>query len=383
MGDKDSIFMEQAYELAKKAIGRTSPNPLVGCVIVKDDQVIGSGYHKKAGSLHAEIETINSVKEKFPNFADKIHVILSNATMYVTLEPCCHSDKKTPPCADAIIEAGIKKIVVGTIDPNPAVNHHGIEALRKKGIDVKLLENSELAEKIVKLNEGYNKFIKHKLPFVAIKAAVTIDGKIATYSGESKWISNDASRKFANELRNIYDAVLVSSNTVIADNPLLTCRIEDGSGRNPVRIILDSEFKIPEDANVFNDTNFLLAITEKAQKNPEKITEAIKKGWNLITVKQDNQGNIDLNDLFARLAEQNITSILVEGGNKLAASLFKNKLVDKCIYVIAPTIIGNDGKPAVAELGIDHLKDAIHLKNTMVKVLDNNVVIEGYVEHKN
>src|SRR3989338_6546038 len=302
MGDKDSIFMEQAYELAKKAIGRTSPNPTVGCVIVKDDEVIGSGYHKKAVSLHAEIEAINSVKEKFPNFADKTHVILSNATMYVTLEPCCHSDKKTPPCADAIIEAGIKKIVVGTIDPNPAVNHHGIEALRKKGIDVKLLENSELAEKIVKLNEGYNKFIKHKLPFVAIKAAVTIDGKIATYSGESKWISNDASRKFANELRNIYDAVLVSSNTVIADNPLLTCRIEDGSGRNPVRIILDSEFKIPEDANVFNDTNFLLAITEKAHKNPEKITEAIKKGWNLITVKQDNQGNIDLNDLFARLA---------------------------------------------------------------------------------
>ena len=379
MGDKDSIFMEQAFELAKKAVGRTSPNPAVGCVIVKDDQVIGSGYHKKAGSLHAEIEAINSIITKYEKNSN---VVLANSIMYVTLEPCCHSDKKTPPCTDAIISSGIKKIVAGTIDPNPAVNHHGIEALRKKGVDVKLLENLELAEKIVKLNEGYNKYIKHKMPFVALKAAITIDGKIATYSGESKWISNEASRKFANELRNVYDAVLVSSNTIIADNPLLTCRIEDGSGRNPVRIILDSEFKVPADANVFNDTNFLLAITEKAQKNPEKITEAIKKGWNLVTVKQNKEGNVDLNDLFARLAEQNITSILIEGGNKLAASLFKNKLVDKCIYVIAPTIIGNDGKPSVAELGIDHLKNAIHLKNTTVKVLDNNVIIEGYVEHK-
>lgn len=397
MGDKDSIFMEQAYDLAAKAAGRTSPNPLVGCVIVKDDQVIGSGYHKKAGSLHAEIEALNSVKEKFEKFADNsnIHVILSNATMYVTLEPCCHSDKKTPPCVDSIIASGIKKLVVAAIDPNPLVNHHGIESLRNAGINVRLLENMELAEKIARLNEGYNKFIRHKMPFVALKAAITLDGKIATYSGESKWISNELSRKYANELRNVYDAVLVSSNTVLMDNPLLTCRLEDGSGRDPVRIILDSEFKVPLDANVFNDNNFLLIITERAQKNAEKIAEAIKRGWNLITVKQNKEGKAELNDLFAKLAERNITSVLVEGGNKLAASLLKaslskentlskdmsskEKLVDKLIYVIAPKIIGNDGKPAVAELGIDHLKDAIHLKNTSVKVLDNNVIIEGYL----
>lgn len=380
MGDKDSIFMGQAYELAKKAIGRTSPNPAVGCVIVKDDQVIGFGYHKKAGSLHSEIEAINSVKQKFKEFAENIHVILSNAVMYITLEPCCHLDKKTPPCIDAIIKSGIKKLVVGTIDPNPLVNRRGIESLRKNGVEVKLLENMELAEKIVKLNEGYNKFIRTRMPFVVIKAAITLDGKIATYSGESKWISNEASRKYANELRNVYDAVLVGSNTVITDNPLLTCRLEDGSGRDPIRIIVDSEFKVPLDANVFNGSNFLLAITEKAQRNAEKITEAVKKCWNLITVKQDKEGKVDLDDLFAKLAEQNITSVLVEGGNKLAASLFKYKLVDKCIYVIAPKIIGNDGKPAVADLGIGHLKDAIHLKNTSVKVLGEDVVIEGYTQ---
>ncbi len=381
MGDKDSIFMEQAYELAKKAIGKTSPNPLVGCVIVKDNETIGSGYHKKAGCMHAEIEALNVVAEKYDKNAK---VILCNSVMYVTLEPCCHSDKKTPPCTDAIIQSGIKKVVVGSVDPNPKVDQQGIRALEKAGIKVELLNDVELVEKIVRLNEGYNKFIKHKMPFVALKAAITIDGKIATYSGESKWISNEASRKYANELRNVYDTVLVSSNTVIADNPLLTCRIEDGSGRDPVRIILDSEFKVPLDSNVFKDNNFLLVITEKAQKNPEKITEAIKRGWNLITVKQDKEGKADLNDLFAKLGERNITSVLVEGGNKLAASLLKasltkEKLVDKCIYVIAPTLIGNDGKPAVAELGIDHLKDAIHLKNTTVKLLDNNVIIEGYL----
>ena len=403
MGDKDLIFMSEAYELAKTSIGRTAPNPLVGCVIVKDDRIIGSGFHKKSGMPHAEIEALNSVKNE----------LLKDAVMYITLEPCCHENKKTPPCTAAIIKSGIKKVVVGSVDPNPEVNQQGIIALEKNKVEVKLLDDIELVEKIVKLNECYNKFIKTKKPFVVLKAAITLDGKIATYTGESQWISNQATREYAHQLRNIYDAVLVSSNTILADNPLLTCRIkgnvkEDKDNRNkdnknidydknnadkqkdsknPIRIIVDTAFKVSLDSNVFKDGNFIVATTKKA--DIKKINAAVKKGGKVIVVSDDRNSNnknssnniqrVNLKELFKKLAEQNITSVLVEGGNKLAASLLLQKLVDKCVYFIAPVLLGNDGKPAIAELGIIHLKDAIHLKNTSIKVLDNNVIVEGYL----
>ena len=357
----DSRFMQHALELAKKATGKTSPNPLVGCVIVKDNKIIAEGFHNGPGSRHAETDALSRIKKT------------EGAAMYVTLEPCCHTGKKTPPCTDAIIKSGIKKVIIGTLDPNPKVSGKGMEALRENGIDVQLISDVDIVGQLIMLNESYNKFIRTNKPFVHIKSAITMDGKIATYSGESKWISNEAARRYAHELRNRYDAIMVSSNTVMKDNPSLTCRIP--KGRDPVRIICDTAFKTEIKSNVYSDSNFILATTKKADK--EKLEQIRKKG-KVIIVKKTSRG-IDLKQLFTELAASNITSILAEAGNKLALSLIQNNLADKVSYVIVPLLLGNDAKPALAELGINHIKDAIHLKNTSIKVMDNNVVIEGYL----
>jgi diaminohydroxyphosphoribosylaminopyrimidine deaminase / 5-amino-6-(5-phosphoribosylamino)uracil reductase len=358
---EDKKFMLYALDLARKATGRTSPNPLVGCVIVKNNKIVAEGFHRAAGEIHAEVDALKKIKDT------------RNATMYITLEPCCHENKKTPPCCNAIINSGIKKVIIGSLDPNPNVNGKGIEALRKNKIDVNLINDVDLVEKIMRLNEIYNQFIKTKEPFVHLKSAITLDGKIATYSGDSKWISNDSTRKYAHELRNSYDAILVSSNTVIKDNPQLTCRIPNG--RDPVRIICDSTFKTDLKSNVYKDNNFILATSEEADK--EKL-EIIKKKGRVIIISKTLQG-LNLKQLFEALAKQQITSILIEGGNKLAQSLIKDQLVDKITYVIAPKILGNDARPAISNLNINHIKDAINLKATTIKVMDNNVIFEGYL----
>ncbi|MDD6920430.1 MAG: bifunctional diaminohydroxyphosphoribosylaminopyrimidine deaminase/5-amino-6-(5-phosphoribosylamino)uracil reductase RibD [Eubacteriales bacterium] len=382
-------YMQHAISLALLAEGKTSPNPLVGAVIVHNNKIIGKGYHHKAGSLHAEKNAIQNVKDNGYEY------LLSKATMYVTLEPCCHHGK-TPPCTDAIIEAKIPKVFVGSLDPNPMVCGKGIKILQNTGIEVQtgILENECL-----NINEiFFNKVLNEKI-FVACKYAMTLDGRIATDSGLSKWITNDLSRKYVHKLRNKYDAIMVGIGTVLADNPMLNAR---GKGyKNPVRIICDSSLKIPIDSQIVDTANDILTIIAYSKnlsldKNAQqKINELKSKGCILLSINNDDNG-IDLNNLITTLQSLElrhknhfdnkaffINSIFVEGGGKIHQSLFNANLVDKVYAFIAPKIFGgNQVKNPIVGNGILDPKDAWQLRDTTVKHFGNNILIEGLIQHK-
>ena len=285
--------MELAIKLAKKGEGKVNPNPMVGAVIVKDGIVIGEGYHEKYGEGHAEVNAFKSLKED-----------PSGATMYVTLEPCSHYGK-TPPCADKIIKNNIKRVVIGMIDPNPLVAGNGVDKLKKAGIEVKV---GVLEEKCKKLNEVFIKYILSKKPFVVLKTAMSLDGKIATRTGESKWISSEKSRLQVHNLRNKLSAIMVGVNTVIKDNPELTCRIENGN--NPIRIIVDSTLRIPMNSKVLQnkDNKTIIATTKRA--NIKNMQELLKKNINVLIIDEKN-GQVDLSALIKKLGELNIDSILL------------------------------------------------------------------------
>lgn len=350
-------FMNHALKLAR--IGRTSPNPKVGCVITKFGLIVGQGYHKKAGLPHAEIEALKKAGKK-----------AKNATMYVNLEPCCVYGR-TPPCTNSIIKAGIRKVFVAMQDPNPKVNGKGIEELRKAGIKVEL---GVLEKQAKKLNEAYTKYITTKLPFVILKQAASLDGKIATKTGESRYISNRKSRHYVHNLRNDVDAVLVGINTVLKDNPRLTCRIPNG--KDPKRIIVDSRLRIPSDAHVLKDNNAIIAATKYCDKKKKKELE--DKNIELIFF---NEKKIKLRKLMEELAKKDIISVLMEGGAEIAGSAIDEKIVDKVIFIISPKIIGGrDAVSAVGGKGIEKIDDAVNLKNVKIKGLDNDVLIEGYIQ---
>lgn len=356
-------YMERALELSKKAIGRTSPNPLVGAVIVKEGKIVGEGYHKKAGLPHAERIALNNAGTK-----------AKDADLYVTLEPCNHTGR-TPPCTEAIIEAGIKNVYVATLDPNPLVKGLGIKRLKNAGINVEI----GLKEKdALKVNEVFFKYIKTKLPFIVLKGACSLDGKIATSTGESKWITSEKAREHSHSLRNIYDAIMVGKGTILADDPLLTCRIPEG--RDPIRIIVDSKLSIPLDAKILNlksEAKTIIATTTKASL--EKRKELSKKAE--IIMAGDNQ--VDLLTLFKILGEKEITSILVEGGATLSGSLLTNNLVDKLYLYLAPMIIGGEkAKGFVGGEGFKSLQDAVKLENLTIDHLDSDFLLTGTLESK-
>ena len=365
----DEKYMRLAMQLAGNAIGRTSPNPLVGAVIVKDNRVVGCGWHRKAGTPHAEVHALNQAGE-----------LAQGADVYVTLEPCAHYGK-TPPCAKALVEAKVKNVYGGLLDVNPKVAGKGFKILEDAGIHV---EYGFLQDELRKQNEVFFKWIEHKKPFVVLKAAMTLDGKIATATGQSKWITNETSRAYGYKLRDIYDGIMVGINTVIEDNPMLTARVD--GGKNPIRIVVDSSLKIDINANVVQDKSAktIVATTDKADK--DKILKLQAQDVDVIVVDKDENDKVDIEKLLdilgqQNIGQQNICSILVEGGATLSGSFVAKKLVDKVYFFIAPKIIGGkEAKTPVAGTGILNLQEALALKDIQIEKLEEDVLIIGRVD---
>ena len=360
----DEKYMRLAMQLAGNAIGRTSPNPLVGAVIVKDNRVVGCGWHRKAGTPHAEVHALNQAGE-----------LAQGADVYVTLEPCAHYGK-TPPCAKALVEAKVKNVYGGLLDVNPKVAGKGFKILEDAGIHV---EYGFLQDELRKQNEVFFKWIEHKKPFIVLKAAMTLDGKIATATGQSKWITNETSRAYGYKLRDIYDGIMVGINTVIEDNPMLTARVD--GGKNPIRIVVDSSLRIDINANVVQDKSAktIVATTDKADK--DKILKLQAQDIDVIVVDKDENDKVDIEKLLDILGQQNICSILVEGGATLSGSFVAKKLVDKVYFFIAPKIIGGkEAKTPVAGTGILNLQEALALKDIQIEKLEEDILIIGRVD---
>ena len=363
----DEKWMRLALELAKKGEGFVNPNPLVGAVIVKNEKVIGRGYHTKFGYPHAEVEAFKNAEES-----------VEGATLYVTLEPCSHYGK-TPPCADLIVKKKIKRVVVGILDPNPLVAGRGIKKLVDEGIEVAV---GVLEEECRKINEVFLKYIVNKEPFVLIKSAVSLDGKIATSKGESKWISGEESRARVHASRGKYAAIMAGINTVLEDNPYLTCRVE--GKKSPVRVIVDSFLKIPLDSNIVRTADsvpVIVACTKKA--DVMKKEKLIKTGVNILEI-DGIDSRVDLKKLVLKLGEMNIDSILIEGGGTLNFSALSQGIVDKVQFYVAPKIIGGvHSKTSVEGLGIDRLKDSFNVSFSEVSRVGEDILIEGYIKKGN
>jgi diaminohydroxyphosphoribosylaminopyrimidine deaminase/5-amino-6-(5-phosphoribosylamino)uracil reductase len=322
----DESYIQVAMEIAKKGTGNVSPNPLVGCLIVKNEKIIGAGYHQKCGENHAEINAIESATEN-----------LEGSTLYINLEPCSHYGK-TPPCVDKIIEKKIKRVVIGTLDMNPLVSGKGIKKLKGAGIDVKV---GILEKECVNLNKFFFKFITKKNPFVTLKIAQTIDGKIADTHLDSKWITSIPSRRKVHSLRSQYDAVLIGAGTVKTDNPILTVRLTEG--RNPKRVILDTNLSLNLDRKIFKtngDKNLIVITSEMSSIKYKKINKLLSMGVDIAFAGQGDDGKLDLKQALKELAQRNITSVLVEGGNKIFTSFIKNNLFDEILLFLSPKILG-------------------------------------------
>lgn len=361
----DEYYMRQAIRLARKGMGRTNPNPMVGAVIVCNDQIIGRGYHKRYGDKHAEVNAIEDAGGK-----------VAGTTIYITLEPCCHQDKRTPPCVDAIIRVGIRKVVIGALDPNPQVNGKGVQRLRSQGIEVKI---GVLEEECGRLNEVYFKYIRTGIPFVTVKYAQTLDGRIASRTGQSQWISSPATRKHAHWLRSISDGLMVGIGTVLADDPSLTVRLV--RGKNPVPIIVDSFLRIPLEAKVLKSQSELRPIVAATAKaDADKVSALRGLGVEVLILGEDGKGGVNLVELLGKLGERKLSSVLVEGGSEIITSLLKERLVDKLAVCIAPKILG-EGIEAVRDLGIMNIDDAIRLSNTSVRKMGDDYLLEGGLSH--
>jgi len=366
-GDKlDNYYMERALELSKKAVGFVNPNPLVGAVIVKDNRIIGEGYHEYFGGPHAEVNAFKNAKED-----------VEGATIYVTLEPCAHYGK-TPPCTEAIVRNKIAKVVIGMVDPNPLVAGRGIRILRKAGIEV---TSGIMEPEIRKTNEIFVKYITQKKPFCIMKTAMTMDGKIATSTGESKWISNEKSRAYVHGLRNMVTGIMVGIGTVLTDDPDLTTRRQDIISKNPIRIIIDSTAKIPLESKVLkcNEKTKTIIVTTALAKDT-KIEDIKKRNVEVIVTPSTNK-RVDLNYLMGILGDMGIDSILLEGGSTLNYSALEVGIVDKVITFISPKIFGGTcGKTPVGGVGIDYVKDSIMLTDTEVIRFNEDIMIEGYIK---
>jgi diaminohydroxyphosphoribosylaminopyrimidine deaminase/5-amino-6-(5-phosphoribosylamino)uracil reductase len=357
--------MQRALELAVKGVGRTNPNPLVGAVIVKNDKIIAEGYHEAFGGPHAEINALKNATES-----------VKGATMYVTLEPCSHYGK-TPPCTEAIIESGITEVVVAAADPNPLVAGRGIKRLEDSGIAV---WTGLLEDEAKELNEIFIKFISTGNPFVIMKTAMTIDGKIACKSGKSKWISNEKSRQHVHNLRNRLSGIMVGIGTVLKDDPSLTCRRGEFS-RQPIRIIVDSSLKIPLDAKVLTDERPEETIIATTEKLDNQKAENIKSLGAKILYVPSKDGRVDLIKLMELLGKEQIDSILLEGGGELNYSALKAGIVDKVMTFIAPKILGGKDAPTPVEgEGAMDMSQQIELENIKIQMFGDDVMIEGEVK---
>ncbi len=358
--------MEMALALAKKGLGTTSPNPMVGALVVKGQRIVGKGYHRKPGEPHAEPIALEQAGEQ-----------ARGATLVVNLEPCCHTDKRTAPCVDAVIKAGIKRVIVAMFDPNSQVSGKGVEALRKAGIEVKV---GVLSEEARRLNEVYVTFREKRRPFFVMKCALSLDGKIATKIGESKWISNEESRAYSSRLRSIMDGIMVGINTVILDNPLL---LPKGSKpkRYPVRIVLDSKLRIPLACDLVKTAaTYKTIVCALPDARADKGDRLKSLGVEVIRVNAGENGRISLIELCEELRQREIMSVLVEGGGELNSSFLKEGLFDKVVLFYGPMFIGGKGAAGlVSGKGIDFLKDSYKIDVVSVKRLKDDICVEGYV----
>lgn len=361
----DEQYMAIALSLAKKGAGFTNPNPMVGAVIVKDGKIIGEGYHKKYGGPHAEVNAFAD--------ADKRGENTKGATIYVTLEPCFHYGK-TPPCVDLVLKKEVSRVVIGTLDPNPLVAGQSVTKMEKAGIEV---VSGVLKEECLKLNEIFFQYVTTKKPFVLLKSALSLDGKIATVTGESQWISCEKSRREVHELRGVYASIMVGIGTVLADNPSLTCRL-DGK-KSPIRIIVDSSLQTPLDANILKNQDVaktIIATTSKADEEKKRQIEAMGVE---VLVLDEKDGHVDLNQLQEAISERKIDSVLLEGGADLAFGAIKAGIVDKVRYYIAPIMLGGQqSKAALGGEGFERLSDAFFLENITTRQIGQDICVEGY-----
>ena len=385
--------MRRAIELAKKGGGYVHPNPMVGCVVVNNGEIIAEGYHEKYGEFHAERNALLRCQSE-----------TKGASLYVTLEPCCHYGK-TPPCTEIIIEKGIKKVFVGILDPNPLVAGKGVKLLQDAGIEV---EVGLCEDEIRELNKVFLKFITTKRPYIIMKTAMTLDGKIAAHTGDSRWVTNEQSRKLVHELRSEMAGVIVGIGTVLADDPMLNVRLE-GNPHQPIRIVVDSNLRIPIDSQLVKTAKEYRTIVvcchfdrsaaqrsevEKSSSNMHKLNDSVKQGFldklemtkTLISkgveviqcASKDN--HVDINDLMNKLGAMGIDSLLLEGGGTLNAAFLEADCVDEVWAFIAPKIIGGeDAKTPVSGNGIDKMSDAIQLQNIDIQNINGDILIKGKI----
>ena len=357
---RDEEFMKLALRLARKGLGRTRPNPPVGSVVVKGGRIAGKGYHEKAGTPHAEVVALWEAGKR-----------AEGATLYVTLEPCCHHGR-TPPCVDAIIRAKIKRVVIGFVDPNPRVSGKGIEALRREGIEV---TSGVLKEDCDRLIEFYRKYITTGIPFVTLKLAATLDGRIATKTGDSRWITSPESRRYVHRLRDIYDCVVVGTGTVRRDDPELTVRLV--KGRNPARaLVAEGLAGIKPSLKIFraDGSERFVFTTKEADRRKKDNLKGL--GVEVVEVRKTKEG-VSLKAVLKELGKRGITSVIIEGGSRLAASALREGIVDRLIFFVAPLIIGADGVPAVRGLGVEDLSDAVRLEDVRIRRFGPDIMVEA------
>lgn len=367
----DEKYMRMAMELAKQGSGRVNPNPLVGAVIVKDGQVIGRGYHTRYGSLHAEREAFASLKK--PEEAE-------GADLYVTLEPCCHYGKQ-PPCTEAVVEHGIRRVFVGSADPNPLVAGKGIAFLRDRGIEV---YEHVLQNECDKLNEIFFYYIQKKRPYVIMKYAMTMDGKIATFSGKSRWITGEAARKRVHADRKRCAGIMVGIGTVLMDDPMLNCRLEDGV--DPVRIVCDSRLRIPLESRLVQTAKeiptWIAAVKPETEQQAEKAEKLKELGCRILYTDADTEGHVDLNQLMDMLGEEKIDSILLEGGAALHEAALRRGIVRKVQTYLAPKIFGGSKAPSpVGGIGVDSPDQAWLLSEPEITKLGADILLESEVRY--
>jgi diaminohydroxyphosphoribosylaminopyrimidine deaminase/5-amino-6-(5-phosphoribosylamino)uracil reductase len=365
MTETDIKYMKLAIKEAKKGLGRTAPNPSVGAVIVKEGKVLAGGYHHRAGMPHAEVDAFGKIGNRAPG-----------GTLYVTLEPCNHFGK-TPPCTELILKSGVEKVVVGMRDPNPLVTGGGCEYLEKKGLEV---VTGILKDECFALNESFVKFISTGRPFLFAKSAITLDGWTATSTRHSQWITNEKSRRFVHKLRDRVDAVMMGIGTVLADDPAMTARFKVKQGKDPIRIVLDTNFRTPLDAKVMRNQSSAKTIIATSVDGNRSFRDSgpHPKGVETL-VCPTAAGKIDLPVLMEKLGEMSISSVLLEGGSMILGAMLRARLIDKFYVFIAPKILGGgDGIPMVAGSGPETMEESLKLQNIKVRRFGDDVLISGY-----
>ncbi len=366
--DADRAYMKEALELAARPGWRTHPNPMVGAVVVKRKRVIGRGYHRRAGGPHAEVLALREAGEG-----------ARGATLYVTLEPCCHHGR-TPPCTDAVLSAGVSRVVAAMRDPNPEVAGGGIRTLRKGKVRVQV---GLLGDKARRLNEAFCRRVRDGRPWVILKSAVSLDGKIATVTGDSRWITSAESRAHAHQLRDRVDAIVVGIGTVLADDPRLTARPKGGKGRDPMRVILDGRLRIPLNAKALNRRSAASIIMAATRQADARRVRALRKRGAEVWILPSRDGRVSLKRVLSELAKREITTLLVEGGGRVAGSFVREGYVDRVAFYVAPLLVGGEDAPGpLRGKGAATLAGAWGLREVTVTPLGPDLLIEGYVQSK-